>query len=332
MDVRAFPYNLGLDKNNSNRQVLNIVTQCDEHYAQHLSVMLLSLLEQNQNYVVNAFVMVPEDTQKRTLCKIRHSISDFSSNLHFLKMNPNLVESLKVFGHVTYATYYKLFIGEVLPQGLQKVIFLDPDIVVRGRLDELWNFCHEDSIVGAVTDSFVEANPQIKSTLGLDPGEPYFNAGVLLIDLNRWRQARVGSEAVAFAHCHADRISFADQCPLNWVLRNRWISLPESWNLQTSMVVESRYGFMDYSKVAKQRGTAARIIHFSGDSKPWHYMNNHPFKRDYLAYLSRTDWRNYRYPDYTLRNFTRRNVYRFAPFLYRLRATMVSNKHRRADH
>jgi lipopolysaccharide biosynthesis glycosyltransferase len=300
-------------------RVLNIVTQCDEHYVQHLSVMLLSLAEHNQHYVINAFVFIPQDMQEPILGKIRHSISDFSCNLHFIKANPKLVQSLKVFDHVTCATYYKLFMGELLPQDLQKVIYLDPDIVVRGRLDELWNFCHGQSIVGAVADFGAEVKPQIKSKLGLDPGESYFNAGVLLIDLNRWRQARVGSEAIAFAHCHADRISFADQCPLNWVLRGRWIKLPEIWNLQTSsMVVGQQYGFVNYSRAAKKKAMAAQIIHFSGFSKPWHYTNSHPFKRDYLAYLSRTDWKHYRPPDYTLRNFVRKNVYEFAPFMYRL--------------
>jgi lipopolysaccharide biosynthesis glycosyltransferase len=313
------PCDLGLDKSNSIRQVLNIVTQCDEHYAQHLSVMLLSLVEHNQHHVLNVFVIIPQDMQESILNKIRFSISD-SCNLHFLKASPNLVQSLKVFGNVTCSTYYKLFMGELLPQSLRKVIYLDADIVVRGKLDDLWNFGHGPSIIAAVTDSFVEANPQFKSKLGLDPGEPYFNAGVLLIDLNRWRQARVGSGAVVFAHYHADRISFADQCPLNWVLRDRWINLPEVWNLQTSsLVVGSHYGHIDYSGAAKEKGVAARIIHFSGESKPWHYMNNHPFKRDYLAYLSRTGWKHYRRPDYTLRNFLRKNVYKFAPFIYRLR-------------
>jgi lipopolysaccharide biosynthesis glycosyltransferase len=305
-------------------RVLNIVTQCDEHYAQHLGVTLRSLVEHNKHYVINAFVIIPKDTQELALGKIRHSISDFSCNLHFIEANPNLVQSLKVFDHVTCSTYYKLFMGELLPQSLRKVIYLDADIVVRGRLDDLWNFCYGNFIAGAVTDSFVEANPQFKSKLGLDPQQPYFNGGVLLVDLDRWRQAHVGSEAVAFAHRHANRISFADQCPLNWVLRDRWINLPESWNLQTSMVVEFHYGFMDYSRAAKERGMEAQIIHFSGSSKPWHYMNNHPFKRDYLAYLSRTDWKHYEYPDYTLRNFMRKNVYKFAPFIFRLHGMMVS--------
>jgi lipopolysaccharide biosynthesis glycosyltransferase len=295
---------LGFDKNRSARQALNIVTACDEHYAQQLSVMLLSLVEHNKHYVVNVFVIIPESIHESTLDKIRHSISGFSDNLHFLKTSPNAVENLKVFKGVSYTTYYKLFIGKLLPQSIEKVIYLDCDIVVRGRLDELWNAHHEHYIVGAVTDPFVAAQPHLKSKLGLDPCDPYFNAGVLLIDLNRWRQARIESEALTFAQCHPDRISFADQCPLNWVLRNRWKHLPETWNFR----------LMEHSKAAKKRAMAAQIIHFAGPSKPWHYMNNHPFKRDYLTYLSRTNWRHYRYSDYTMRNFMLNNAYKlFAP-------------------
>ena len=292
---------LGLEKNSS---TLNIVTQCDEHYAQHLSVMLRSLIEHNQHYVVYAFVIIPLGMQEPTLGKIRHSISGFSSNLHFLKMSSNAVEGLEVFDHVNSSTYYKLFVGELLPQSLRKVIYLDNDIVVRGRLDELWNVHLGHSIVGAVADPFAKRYSKLK----LDPGEPYFNAGVLLIDLTRWRQARVGSEDSTFAQCHPDRTTFADQCSLNWVLRNRWKNLPETWNFRVMPV---------YSKAAKKRGMAAKIIHFAGRSKPWHYMNVNPFKRDYLAYLSRTDWKDYSYPDYTLRNFMLKNGYKlFAP-IYR---------------
>ena len=82
---------------------------------------------------------------------------------------------------------------------------------------------------------------------------------------------------------------------------------------------------MVYSKDAKRQAQAATIVHFTGSSKPWHYMNNHPLKREYLGYLSRTEWKGYKYPDYSLRNFIYKtdyslrnfiyeNVYRFVPF------------------
>ena len=123
-------------------------------------------------------------------------------------------------------------------------------------------------------------------------------------------------------------MTFTEQCAANWVLRDRWMPLPECWNLQTHMIATIRWpricwGLMDYMRDAKKRVKAAKIVHFTGNSKPWHYMNNHPLKPDYFRYLGQTQWRCYNYPDYSLRNFIRKNLYRFAPFaLLRIHHTM----------
>ena len=307
----------------STGQALNIVTVSDGDYAQHLSVMLLSLFENNRNHVVNAFIIVPEDMQEYCLDKIRNSVSEFSENLHFCRY-PRITEKLQTTGHVTVASYYWLPMGEILPTDIHRVIYMDADILVRGDIGELWNFSLGNSVVGAVPDIVVSPPKKlekyaraVRERLGLHPDAPYFNSGVLLVDLDRWRETRVGLDAFNFARCHADRMTFTEQCALNWVLRDRWTPLPERWNLQTHMIVTFRWGFMDYSSDAKEQAQAATIVHFTGDSKPWHYMNNHPLKREYLACLLRTEWKNYKFLDYSLRNFIRKNLYRFAPFMFR---------------
>jgi lipopolysaccharide biosynthesis glycosyltransferase len=170
------------------------------------------------------------------------------------------------------------------------------------------------SVLAAVPDL---GSPPTKR-LGLRPDALYFNSGVLLIDLDRWRETDTGPRSLDFARYYPDRVTFPDQCSLNWVLRDQWTPLPERWNLQTGAVTTSRLGFMDFARDAKRQAEAAQIIHFNGPSKPWHFMNNHPLKPEYLAYLSRTAWKNYKYPDYSMRNFIRKNTYRFAPFLLRI--------------
>jgi lipopolysaccharide biosynthesis glycosyltransferase len=318
MDIGSSPSKPPLSASESTGQALNIVTISSEHYAQHLSVMLLSLFENNRNHIVNAFVIVPDVMQESLFDKIRTSVKEFSNNVHFCKIDPSVVDNLQIFGHLTVAAYYRLLMGDALPQNVHRVIYLDPDIIVRGDLEELWNFSIGNSVVGAVPD--IIAKPQKK--LGLHPDAPYFNSGVLLVDLDRWREARAGLDALDFARSHGDRMTFTEQCAQNWVLRGRWTPLPECWNLQTHMAARLRWGFMDYTGDAKKRAKAAKIVHFTGSLKPWHYMNNHPLKREYLAYLSRTEWKNYNYPDYSLRNFIRKNLYRFAPFMLRIHYMM----------
>ena len=306
-------------------QAVNIVTLSDEHYVQHLSVMLVSLFENNQNHVVNVFAIIPKDMPEAILMKIRTSVKGFERNLHFCKIERNTVDELPVFGYLTTAAYYRYFIGEILPKDIHKVIYLDPDIIVRGDIGELWRACLGNSVVGAVPDSAMtspELYLKLQRKLGLRPDAPYFNSGVLLVDLDRWRETGVGLDAFQFARDQTDRMTFTEQCGLNWALRDRWMPLPECWNLQTGMVARIRWGFMDYTRDAKKRARAAKIVHFTANSKPWHYMNNHPLKREYFTYLGLTQWKDYKYSDYSLRNVIRKNLYRFAPFTLRLHYMM----------
>jgi lipopolysaccharide biosynthesis glycosyltransferase len=279
----------------SNPLVVNVATAGDECYLQHLSVMLCSLFAKNQHHIVNAFVIVPKDTQECLLEKVRNSIpNSYSRTLQFCRIHSSEVDSAKAWAHTTSATYFKLLMGEILPPDIRRVLYLDPDIIVRGDIKDLWN--HPIDLVGAVPDT---VNPEAYAKLEFPPNEPYFNAGVLLIDLDQWRAHRIGERALDFTISHPDRITFVDQCGLNWVLRGRWTPLPERWNLQSHTLASPTGPF---PREAKMRVKAAAIVHFTGDRKPWLYMTNHPVKQEYFSYLSRTEWKSYKYPDFSVRN------------------------------
>jgi lipopolysaccharide biosynthesis glycosyltransferase len=298
-------------------QVLNLVTQSDEHYVQHLSAMLVSLFEKNRNNVINVFVLIPHGIREYLLDTLMEISTKFSQGLHFFQIDRQMLNGLRVVNHVTSAVYHKLFMGEILPNNISRVIYLDADIIVRADLGGLWRHDLGNSVVGAVADPNVESIVGIKTKLGLRPDASYFNSGVLLVDLDRWRNISVGLDTLRFVRDHCNRMSFNDQCALNWVLRDRWTPLPDCWNLQSFAVTNSRWGYMYYTKEAQIRAKAAKIIHFTGGCKPWHYMNNHPLKHEYFRYLSKTQWKAYEYDDYSLRNVIRKNLYRFAPTLLR---------------
>src|SRR5262249_44225277 len=152
----------------------------------------------NRNHIVNSYVIVPKGTQECKLDKIRNSIPGSLTNLHFCPIDRSLIGDGKIFMHVTTTVNSKLFIVELLPPDVHRVLYLDCDIIVRGDVEGLWNYDLYDSVVGAVEDP----NMHYKEKLGLLPGQPYFNAGVLLVDLDRWRAGRVGPRALNFLHSH----------------------------------------------------------------------------------------------------------------------------------
>ena len=287
-------------------QVLNLVTQCDEHYVQHLNAMLVSLFEKNRNNVINVFVLIPDGIREYLLETLVEISTKFSQDLHLCRIDREMLKGLRVVSHVTSASYNKLFMGEVLPNNISRVIYLDADIIVRADLGEVWHHDLGNSTVGAVADLGVENIVEIKTKLGLRPDASYFNSGVLLVDLDRWRNINVGLDTLRFVRDHCNRMTFNDQCALNWVLRDRWTPIPDCWNLISFAVTNSRWGFMNYTKEAQTRAKSAKIVHFTGECKPWHYMNSHPLKREYFKYLSQTQWKAYKYQDYSLRNVIRK--------------------------
>jgi lipopolysaccharide biosynthesis glycosyltransferase len=119
-------------------------------------------------------LFVPKDTQECLLEKVRNSIpSSCSRTLHFCRTSSSQVDRAKIWAHTTSAVYCKLFIGEILPPDIRRVLYLDPDIIVRGDIKELWN--HPINLLGAVPDA---VNPQ---ELEPPPNEPYFNTRDFLL-------------------------------------------------------------------------------------------------------------------------------------------------------
>ena len=278
-------------------ETTNIVAQSDERYLKQLVSMLVSLWENNRSHKLNVFLLVPFDCLDRTWAHVRQLVP--SLNLELLPVDREKVQGLRCLPRIGPATYYKLFIGELLPNDVSKALYLDSDIVVRGEVGELWRHDLGKCVVGATPDQYLDGSrgSKIKQRLGLSREALYFNAGVLLINVQRWREAAVGPEALRFARDHPRRVPFADQCALNWVLRDNWMPLADFWNVQTASVSRSIWRFMHYTEEQKNRALAAKILHFTGSSKPWHYMNNHPLKNEYFAYQRKIGLRTDSYQD-----------------------------------
>ena len=288
--------------------MINILAACDANYVQHLGVMLVSLLEHNAAERFRVFVLTSVTAAE--MAKVAASCAGYRCEIVPVSIDPGRLDGVPVYGHVTRAGYYRLLLGDVLPPDVSRVLYLDSDILIAGSIAELWNRDLGGNIVAAVADE-VGAPPKLK----LPAGETYFNSGVMVIDLEQWRRERVGEAALAFARDEPHRITWWDQCALNFVLRGRWLRLDRKWNLQTLAL--GRFTQYDVVSTAegRQRLADAVVIHFTTNAKPWLYLCGHPAKAAYWRYLRKTPWRDYRVPDLSARNVTRRLLLRYCPWL-----------------
>jgi lipopolysaccharide biosynthesis glycosyltransferase len=295
---------------------IEVVACCDDGYAQHSAVMLLSLFDCCRTRRVQVHLLVPRQFTQQG--RLTQALGDNRSLVAFRTVPEEAVRGLKTWDAVTVASYYRLLMAQALPPEVSRVIYLDCDTIVREDLAKLWDIPLRDHPLGAVSDK----NFKHRHVLGLAAAAAYFNSGVMLIDLDRWRKAEIGTRALEFAARHPERLTWGDQCALNWLLADQWLKLDDSWNVQTvefGRMVDGEFRF--FRKPPKRAG-AGRILHFTAApgspsaavGKPWLYMCEHPLKAEYLSYLRRTPWRA-RPPDHYPHNVMLKSLRRYAPAL-----------------
>lgn len=179
--------------------------------------------------------------------------------------------------------YLRLLLPDVLDAA--RAIYLDADTLVRRDLTPLWRLPLEGRPVAAARDAlatFAEAVAN-HERLAIPGPTPYFQSGVLLMDLERWRRERVGERARACCRRNRrfldaqGRFPQHEQYGLNVVLRDRWRELPQTWN-----------------HPSWKRGDDPHVVHFFGDGKPWLATCEPRFAADFRARLAETPWARWR--------------------------------------
>jgi lipopolysaccharide biosynthesis glycosyltransferase len=179
------------------------------------------------------------------------------------------------------ASCYRLELDRVC-RGLDRVLYLDCDLLVLDDLRPVLATALGGRTVAAV------GNPPPLNRMGLavrrrlvPPGRrdaPYFNAGVLLVDVERWAGEDVGPRAREIVNAHPD-LRCLDQDALNVVLVDDWAALPSEWNVPAGDIRENP-GWEMITRLDPGAGAEAErwvelqgrasILHFIGYPKPWH--------------------------------------------------------------
>ena len=177
-----------------------------------------------------------------------------------------------------------LLLPELIPPGVERILFLDADMLVLEDLAKLWETPLDRHVLAAVQDSAIPlcSGPRgVKGwrARGIPPNAPYFNCGVLMIDLARWRQRAITRRALQYLQTARERIDFLHQEALNAVLWNDWKPLDSRWNLLASHAGRS------YESSAAQFWRKPGIVHFAGRMKPWRAPVGGPFNSPYRKVL-----------------------------------------------
>ncbi len=178
-------------------------------------------------------------------------------NLHGLKDYEFPPESLP------QATLTRLFVVDLVPSNVSTILFVDGDTILNADIAQLFEIELGCSVLAAVRDEVLHNVKLMNST---DPliinKQGYFNAGLLLINVSRWHEARIKDRAIAFLMRYPGQLEFLDQDALNAVIGEDWLPLESKWNLSWE---EARRR----SKNTAMTPDSIAMIHFMGSQKPW---------------------------------------------------------------
>jgi lipopolysaccharide biosynthesis glycosyltransferase len=252
-----------------------LVLACDEAYAMPLATALRSIVEADRSGRPVEVYVLSDGFSEYSRRKVVDSLPNGSASIRWLAVDLTMFRDFSTIPGISKMTFGRFLIPHILPDSVSKVLYLDADVLALNDLGPLWETDLEIAVVGAVLDRSVD--PMLKGgESGLEDVprvRAYFNAGVLLIDLDRWREERVSQKALEYLTKHP-RSPFSDQDALNVVCDGRWKELDPRWNFQVYRwpELDPRWKFQAYSERGRSDiGPEQRpgIIHFVTLSKPW---------------------------------------------------------------
>ncbi len=262
----------------------NICYSLDSHYTEQLAVSMCSILknsneDENINfYILDGGLSVQDKTNIDLLKKIKNfSIEYIKINQEDFKVCPLLKEKDEKYSsyHVTLPTYFRFKLPSLL-KNIDKILYIDCDVIVRTSLKELFKENLNNKALAMVVDA---ENKKEAKRLNL---KKYYNAGVMLINLDFWRKNNVEETLFNYAKNNSDKILWQDQDIVNIVLEDRIKNISEKWNFQ----------YFLYEKIDFKTLSDSSIIHLAGRFKPWLIPFEHPIYDYYYYYMSFTPWKN----------------------------------------
>ena len=249
--------------------MIPIFLSSDSNYAPYLMVVIKSVCENTKSNI--KFYILDDGIEDSIKEVLRNQIANYGNcDIEFISVEfPNIFSDCIVVRYLSKTAYVRLLIPDLKPE-LDKIIYLDIDLVVNMDIAELFNQDLDEYIIGAEYEEHSEEYHSVvsKKNLGLDEKHKYFNSGVLLIDCEKWRKNNITNILKdAYIRC-VKGMTYHDQDLLNIVFSpNKYLSLDKKFN---------------YFSINSYTENKNMIIHYAGDFKAWQFLPD--LKTDIISY------------------------------------------------
>lgn len=276
---------------------MDIVHCIDDGYISQCGVTITSVCVNNMDEEIHFHILTNNlSFSNREILK--DLVHKWRKNIEFYDVDDQVLKKCPVRrgDHVSLATYFRILMSDILPKELDRVLYLDCDLIVCKSIRSLWNTDISSNSVGAVYDGGTD-DMRTYNRLKYDIRYGYFNAGVLLVNLSYWREHYISDKLLDFISQYPERLLYWDQDALNSILIQSAKILPVEYNMLDAFYTKDLSLREVYLSAIDRQLKLPVILHFSSPDKPWFKGCDHPLKFLFFKYLDKTPWKG-KYPVY----------------------------------
>lgn len=284
---------------------MNVAYSTSDLYSELAATSIASLLENSKDVDEIHVYVIDIGISEKHKKDLQDLVAAYGRELDFLEdLNVEEIAQTKInVGRWHISTFSRLFLLHVLPESLHKVIYIDCDMIIRHSLKSLWEMDMEGTWCMSADDC---RGKMYRKDINIPATSIYTNNGLMVIDLDAWRENDVESKFIDFINEYHGDITYMDQGVLNGVFQplGKVKLLPISYNAQTVCydlgydgLQACRKPVWAYTKKAFNEGIAdPTVVHFTtcfmSGTRPWFKEDHHPFRDEFLMYRSLTAWKD----------------------------------------
>lgn len=273
--------------------MMHIAFCTDNNYSMPCGIAMVSLLENNKSEDITIHLLGCNlnATNKKLL---EETADKYKKQILFYDIKEKELERFELSKegpqYLSISCCTRLFLAEIIPNNITKILYLDCDIMVVDKLNHLWNTDIEHHSIAGVIE-YLTFKPDTFKNLRYPNKYAYINSGVLLINLKYWRENNVLNKFSEYAENNKENLKFIDQDILNGTLYASTLLLPIKYNTHM-FFFERKTNTFQYQEEMYEARKNPVIIHFTSSSKPWNKGSLHPLTSKYIEYKNKSLWAN----------------------------------------
>ena len=276
------------------KETMNILFSCDTNYAMPLTVSITSIFENNKNNNVHIFVLYSSLTEKQKEI-LNNLAKSYNQNISLIHAEEHYFSTAPVLRWSKEA-YYRLLINELLPKDIEKLLYLDCDIIVNKSLNDLYNQDLGEDYISALHITNINTK-EFRVRLGLNPDGNYFQTGVILFNIKKCTEILNYEKTTKIINELGNKIITVDQDVINVIFDGKIKPLNPKFNNCDITNFQNNNINRLLNRVDKKLIDETIILHYA-TGKPWNNLFSGSCEQIWYKYLLLSPYRDFYYKKY----------------------------------